>query len=182
MKRRTLVLTLVLLATIGVTLSFADGGRRMRNLSARLSGYQEVPALSTTGNATFFARINRDETAIDWKLSYADLESPMTQSHIHFNARALNGPIVVFFCTNLGNGPAGTQLCPQPPATIEGTITAADVGAGAAGVGLEAGNLAELIDAIRAGATYVNIHSTVRPGGEVRGQIGAASDDDHHDR
>jgi hypothetical protein len=38
-------------------------------------------------------------------------------------------------------------------------------------MGLEAGNLAELIHAIRAGATYANVHSTLRPGGEVRGQI-----------
>ena len=181
MRRRTAVLTIVLLATIGVTLSFADGGRRLRNLGAALSGYQEVPALSTTGNAEFRARINRDDTEIEWGLSYADLEGEITQSHIHFNARALNGPVVVFFCTNLGNGPAGTQPCPPAPATIEGTITAADVGAGAAGVGLEAGNLAELIDAIRAGATYVNVHTTLRPGGEVRGQIGAASSDDHRD-
>ena len=181
MRRRTAVLTIALLATIGVTLSFADGGRRLRNLGARLSGYQEVPALSTTGNAEFAARIFRDESQIDWKMSYADLEGDITQSHIHFNARALNGPIVVFLCTNLGNGPAGTQTCPPAPATIEGTITAADVGAGAAAVGLEAGNLAELIDAIRAGATYVNVHTTLRPGGEVRGQIGAASHDDHRD-
>lgn len=180
--KRNVLLSIVLLATIGVALSFADGGRRVRNLAAILSGYQEVNAVSTTGNARFVARISRDETEVHWKLSYADLESPMTQSHIHFNARALNGPIVVFLCTNLGNGPTGTQLCPQPPATIEGTITANDVGAGGAAQGLEAGNLAELIDAIRAGATYVNIHSTGRPGGEVRGQIGAASDDDHHDR
>lgn len=180
--KRNVVLSIVLLATIGVALSFADGGRRLRNLAASLSGYQEVPALSTTGNARFAARINRDETEIAWRLSYADLEGEITQSHIHFNARALNGPIVVFFCSNLGNGPDGTQACPPAPATIEGTITAEDVLAGAAGVGLEAGNLAELIDAIRAGATYVNVHSTLRPGGEVRGQIGAASNDDHHDR
>ncbi len=61
MKRRTAVLTIVLLATIGVAVSFADGDQ-LRNLSARLSGYQEVPTLSTTGKARFVARINRAET------------------------------------------------------------------------------------------------------------------------
>ena len=144
-----------------------------RNLRADLSGYQEVPTLSSSGTAHFEARIDKGEAAVDWQLSYADTESLITQSHIHLGATATNGPIIVFLCSNLGNGPAGTQTCPAAPATISGTFTAADVGAGGAGVGLEAGNLAELITAIRAGATYANIHTTVRPGGEVRGQISA---------
>jgi hypothetical protein len=172
-KGRIAVLTLALVAIVSVVFAHDDGRRALRNLSARLSGYQEVNAVSTTGKATFFARINRDETAIDWKLSYEDMESVVTQAHIHFNGRGLNGPIVVFFCTNLGNGPAGTQACPAQPATVEGTIVAADVLAGAATQGLEAGNLAELIDALRAGATYANVHTTGRPGGETRGQISA---------
>jgi hypothetical protein len=174
-NRRTVGLTLALVVIVG--LAFANAGDRGGGfLSARLTGYEEVPALSTTGKAKFVARINRDETEIEWRLSYEDMEAPVTQAHIHFNARALNGPVVVFFCTNAGNGPAGTQLCPDQPATIEGTIRAADVLGNAAGVGLEAGNLAELIDAIRAGATYANVHTTLRPAGETRGQIVA-----HHD-
>jgi hypothetical protein len=151
-------------------------------LRARLSGYQEVPTLSSAGHARFLARINKDETEVEWRLSYADLESTVTQSHIHFSAPALNGPIIVFLCSNLGNGPAGTQACPAAPATISGVFRAADVLGNGAPMGLEAGNLAELIAAIRAGATYANVHTTVRTGGEIRGQISA--DDDHrgHDR
>jgi hypothetical protein len=145
----------------------------LRNLRADLSGYQEVPTLSTSGNATFEARISDDETSVDWQLSYADTESSVTQSHIHFAATALNGPIVVFLCTNLGNGPAGTQLCPAAPATISGTFSSADVGGGAAAMGLAAGELDELIAAIRAGATYANVHTMLRPAGEIRGQISA---------
>jgi hypothetical protein len=145
----------------------------LRNLRADLSGYQEVPTLSTSGNAAFEARITNDETAVDWALAYQDTESAVQQAHIHFSAPGLNGPIVVFLCTNLGNGPAGTQLCPAAPATIGGTFASGDVLGGAAAMGLEAGNLGELIAAIRAGATYVNVHTTARPGGEVRGQISA---------
>jgi hypothetical protein len=141
-----------------------------RDLNANLTGYQEVPTLSSSGTATLKARISHDETSVDWVLSYDALEAPVTQAHIHLAAPAINGPIVVFFCTNLGNGPAGTQACPDPPARISGTFTAADVLAAGA-IGLEAGNLAELIRAIRAGATYANVHSTLRPGGEVRGLI-----------
>ena len=60
----------------------------------------------------------------------------------------MSGPIVVFLCSNLGNGPTGTQMCPAAPATISGTFTAAGVLGGAAGQGLEAGNLEELIAAL----------------------------------
>ncbi len=137
-----------------------------------------MPTLSTSGHAVFGARVSRDKSEVKWRLSYADTETAVTQSHIHFGATATNGPIVVFLCSNLGNGPAGTQVCPAAPATIEGTFAAPDVGAGAAGQGLEAGNLEELLAALRAGATYANVHTTGRPGGEVRGQI--SSHDNRH--
>jgi hypothetical protein len=140
-----------------------------------LSGYQETPlTLSTTGSGEFHARISNDETQIQYQLSYSDLEGTVTQAHIHLGDRAITGGISVFLCTNLGNGPAGTQPCPAPPATITGTITATDVSpnipatAGARAQGLNTGELAELINAIRAGATYVNVHSTLYPGGEIR--------------
>jgi hypothetical protein len=168
MRPSQLALLTAVLSSLAIA---AYAANSPNDLNASLTGYQEVPTLSSSGKATFQARINRDETAVDWVLSYDALEAPVTQAHIHFAARAINGPIIVWLCTNLGNGPAGTPACPSPPATISGTFQAADVTGGGAAVGLEAGNLAELIAAIRAGATYANIHSTLRPGGEVRGQI-----------
>jgi hypothetical protein len=47
---------------------------------------------------------------------------------------------------------------------------------GPAGQGIAAGEFAELLAAMRAGVTYVNVHSTLYPGGEIRAQISA---DDH---
>jgi hypothetical protein len=138
---------------------------------AHLSGYQEVPTLSTPADGRFRAHIDRRNQQIDYELSYEDLESAVLQAHIHFSARGLNGPIVVFLCTNLGNGPAGTQACPAAPAKISGTIRAADVLDGAAAQGLGTGSFDDLADAIQAGATYANVHTTGRPGGEIRGQI-----------
>ena len=166
-RLRTVLVSMVVLGTATAAIFAADA----RNLRTDLSGYEEVPTLSTSGHARFEARVNREDSEVEWQLSYADTESAVTQSHIHFGATALNGPIVVFLCSNLGNGPAGTQLCPPAPATISGTFSAVDVLGGAAGQGLEAGNLEELLAAIRAGATYANVHTTGRPGGEVRGQI-----------
>lgn len=155
---------------------FADG---VRNLDARLRGFQEVPAVSSTGRGTFEARINRDETAVEWRLTYADLEGDVLQAHIHFGQRDVNGGISVFLCSNLGNGPAGTQLCPPDPATVSGTFTATDV-IGPTAQGIAPGELAELIAAIRAGKAYANVHSSRNPGGEIRGQIGAGRSNDDH--
>ena len=94
----------------------------------------------------------------------------MLQSHIHFGARATTGGISVFLCTNLGNGPAGTPACPIPEGTVSGTLDADDV-VGPAGQGIAPGEFAELLDAIRAGYTYANVHSQARPAGEIRAQI-----------
>jgi hypothetical protein len=148
-----------------------------RRLRADLIGFNEVASVSTTGSGKFKARINSAEDAIDWELSYT-LEGAVQQAHIHLGQQHTNGGITVFLCTNLGNGPAGIQLCPASPATIFGTIMAADVSpnipatAAARTQGIDTGQLAELIRAIRAGATYANVHSVPWPGGEIRDQIG----------
>ena len=136
-----------------------------------LSGYDEVPlALSTTGHGEFRAKISDKTQEIAYELSYADLQGTVTQAHIHLGSKNQAGGISVFLCTNLGNGPAGTQACPAAPATISGIIRPADV-IGPAGQGITAGQFDELLQAIRAGATYVNVHSTLYPGGEIRSQI-----------
>lgn len=138
----------------------------------RLTGYQEDPlALSTTGNGRFTARIDEDAQEMTYRLGYEALEGNVTQAHIHLGGRAQSGGISVFLCTNLGNGPPGTQPCPAAPATVTGTIRPAAV-LGPTGQGLTVGQFGELVAAIRAGATYVNVHSARYPGGEIRAQLG----------
>jgi hypothetical protein len=158
-----------------VAVAVAGGGHSIR---AKLTGYQEVPALSTPGVGTFRASINRGANEIRYRLTYSGLESPATQAHIHFENRTNAGPIVVFLCTNLGNGPAGTQACPANGGTISGTIRPVDVGAGAAAQGIAAGEFGELVRAIRAGATYVNVHTTGHGTGEIRAQLEGKNHDD----
>jgi hypothetical protein len=147
----------------------AGGGRS--GFRERLTGFEEVPALSSSGFGTFRASVNRHAEKIDWRLSFDNLESAVTQAHIHFENATNNGPIVVFLCSNLAGAPAGTQACPADGGTIRGTIMAANVGGGAAAQGLEAGNFDEFVRALRSGATYVNVHSVGRPGGEIRAQL-----------
>jgi hypothetical protein len=166
------VAAVAIVAVIGMgTVAVADSVRERETLT----GYEEVPALSTPGVGEFKIDLARSGDSLDYELTFSGLESAATQAHIHFENATNNGPIVVFLCSNLGNGPAGTQACPGAGGTITGTITAADVGAGAAAQGLAAGEFEEFVGALRAGATYVNVHSTGRPGGEIRAQI---EDDD----
>jgi CHRD domain-containing protein len=158
-----------------------DRGQRERSrfsVSADLIGYQEVPALSTTAKGHFRAWIDTKANTITYKLSYDALEGTVTQSHVHFGQKSVNGGISFFLCSNLPNPPAGTQACPMPPAEITGVITAEQViGPGptgtppAGGQGIEVGALAEIIAAIREGVAYANVHSTKWPGGEIRGQL-----------
>jgi hypothetical protein len=171
-KLRVLVLLLILLVTAGVAFP-----QVVRALKATLVGYQEVPSVSTVGGGKFQASINEDNTEVEYELSYSNLEGAVQQAHIHFAQTGVNGGISVFLCTNLGNGPVGTQLCPDAPATITGTITANDISpdiaatAGARAQGLGPGEFDEFLKALRAGKLYVNVHSDVYPGGEIRSQL-----------
>ena len=164
MKKRIPLAFLLLLITVAVVLP-----QEIKEIKAILVGYEEVPAVSTVAGGELRARISNDDSSISYELSYSDLEGSVTQAHIHLGQPGVNGGVSVFLCSNVG-GPPGVQPCPTPPATITGTLTAADV-VGPAGQGIAAGEFDELIRAIRARATYVNVHSTKWPGGEVRSQI-----------
>jgi CHRD domain len=168
--RRRRVQLAVIVAVMGllgvVAAAVAGDGREVRE---RLIGYQEVPSISSTGVGDFRAHVRSNE--IRYSLSYRDIEGDVTQSHIHIGQEGVSGGISVFLCTNLANGPAGTQACPGPhDGSISGTIRPADV-IGPAGQGVKPGEYAELLQAIRAGVTYANIHSTIYPAGEIRAQI-----------
>lgn len=170
-----------------VSASAVIGAQGFKKISEFLTGFEEVPSVSTVATGTFDARISNDATQIDWELSYTGLEGTVTQAHIHFGQKGVNGGISVWLCGNPRAAapplpaitpPAGTQTCPPPPATISGTATAADV-VGPAGQGIAAGEFAELIRAMRAGKTYANVHSTKFEGGEIRSQIGPSGHADH---
>jgi CHRD domain len=171
-SRRKLQLLLVVgVVTLFAAVGVAVAGRGGDNIRERLTGYEEIPTLSTPGSGEFKARISRFDDEIRYELSYEDTESAVTQAHIHLGARAFNGGIVAFLCSNLGNGPAGTPACPPAPATVTGTIGPDQVTAMAAAQGIAAGEFDEFVDAIRADATYANVHTTGRPGGEIRAQL-----------
>jgi CHRD domain len=160
------------------------------DIHAKLIGFQEVPSVNTVATGEFRATIAHDEGSIDYELTFSGLQAPVTQSHIHVAQRSVNGSIVIWLCqTMLAPAPASvaalTQTCPQS-GTITGTITAANVIAGSMmPQQLTEGDLADVIRAIRGRVAYANVHTTVSPGGEIRGQIHRVHRDEdrrEHDR
>lgn len=140
------------------------------NLRAEPSGYQEVPTVSSPASAFFNARLNPNQTELAYVLTYAGFTTPVLQAHLHLGQRATNGGIMVFLCSNLGNGPAGTPPCPTPGGTVAGTLSSAGV-VGPTAQGIAPQDFGKVVDAIRNGVAYANIHTQAFPAGELRGQL-----------
>jgi hypothetical protein len=136
-----------------------------QTLGATFSGYTENPTLNSSGSGTLTLRVSDDEQSISYVLDYQGLTGTGA-SHIHVGTPWQNGPVVIFLC-----GGGGRPSCPSEGGTVEGTIVASDVSAGAAAQGFPAGDLATMLAAIRAGATYANLHTAAHGAGEIRGQI-----------
>ena len=152
------------------------------DVRANLQGFQEVPSVSSDATGKFRAKLMRHDDAIEFKLLYSGLETFVRFAHIHFAERHVNGGIVVWLCDNTGNSPTPVGPCPQGEGRVEGVIMADDV-SGAPAQGIEAGEFFEVIEAINAGAAYINVHTDAVPSGEIRGQIrGRLSGRDDDDR
>ena len=164
-----------LLAAIAVALGLPVGSAAAEDsrgrMRAHLSGFGEVPAVSTTGRGELRLRFEDDDvrgevTSIEYTLSYEDLEGTITEAaHIHLGQPGVNGGVSVFLC---GGGSA--PPCPPIEGTVSGTILAADV-VGPTGQGIAPGEFEELVAAMRSRVTYVNVHTDKHPGGEIRGAI-----------
>jgi len=151
-----------LLLCIGFA-TVADEGTRFR---AALVGTQEVPALFHPGSAIFEARVLDNDTRIEFELTYEQLTAPPLFAHVHFGQRSVNGGVSFFLC-----GGGGKPACPASTSgMVTGTVVAADV-LGPTAQGIAAGNLAGILQMIRAGFGYANMHTPLHPGGEIRGQI-----------
>ena len=139
---------------------------KTKKFHAELNGFQEVPAVSTTGFGEFDARLVDDDT-IHFKFRYKGLEGGTSLfAHVHFATRYVNGGVSYFLC----GGSTKPTPCPNVEGTVEGDIVAADV-IGPNGQGIEPASFAEIVRGMQAGTAYVNIHTTRWPGGEIRGQI-----------
>jgi hypothetical protein len=161
---------LALCAVIAVTISVAsaDSGSDGR-LAANLSGFHEVTSILSNGSATFRADVT--STSLTYTLTFSGLTSPAVQSHLHFAQSGVNGGVFLFLCGSAASpGPAGTPTCPANGGTVTRTVTGAAILALPAN-NLTAGDFQGALRIIRNGDAYANIHTTMFPAGEIRGQV-----------
>lgn len=164
--RRHLALVLATLAALLLSVVPALGQPAERStFVAHLSGAEEVTVTPVetraTGQAVF--RLSQDGSELSYRLIVANIQD-VTMAHIHLAPAGVNGPVVAWLYPD---GPPA-QLLPGRSSGVlaTGTIEDADL------VGLLAGaSLDDLIDELRDGNAYVNVHTTAYPAGEVRGQI-----------
>jgi hypothetical protein len=154
----TMVILLIAMSAVG-----AAAHEHKRNFVAPLSGGEEVPPVDTIARGLATFQLSRDGTELRYRLIVANIEN-VTQAHIHLAPAGVNGPVVVWLYPD--SSPA--QLIPGRTDGVlaTGTITADDLVGQLADEPLDA-----LVDLMRKGNTYVNVHTSQFPPGEVRGQI-----------
>lgn len=178
--KKIVIGTTAALAVTATAFAFSEDGQKFREF---LNGLKEAAAVvSTTGTGTFSATINPEETEISYELTFSNLEGDVRQAHIHIGLPQNSGGIVLWLCDSDANPSpsAATPACnsadptDQRNGSVSGTLTAADVLTAAAN-GIAPGEFAEVLALIRAGKTYVNVHSVKFPPGEIRSQIDSDS-------
>ena len=170
MRPRVLIalLALLVVASVGSLQASAGAGDVFR---ARLDGYQEAPlTLSVPGTGTFRAQLSADGGSLSYRLRYSDLTGPALFAHIHLGRPATAGGVIAFLCDSTEDAPPGVPECPGAGGTVTGTIEPDDV-VGPEGQGISAGEFDELVAALRARATYANVHTELFQPGEIRGDI-----------
>ena len=180
---------------VEISANRSDGPNGRHRFGTRLSGDEEVPPRLTqaTGHATF--KLSPDGETIEWTLTVEQL-SNVVQAHIHLAPKGTNGPVVLFLLGGANppaNGNPPTAALASPGIVARGSLTVTDWATAANLRGPLAGqSLSALMDQIRAGNAYVNVHTNDGlppndtgpgdfPGGEVRGQLPASPHGGHDD-
>ena len=124
--RAKLAVSVGALTAVGVAgaVALAQGGN---DFKGKLTGYQEVPALSTSGHGTFRASVRNGGSEIRYRLTYARLEAKPLQAHIHLGQRAVNAGVIVFLCeTPAAVRPARNPVRTRPRRSRERCVRPTD--------------------------------------------------------
>ena len=135
-----------------------NGGAEATRFRATLSGDNEVPPVQSSASGTATVSVTEDGTGLDYTVTVMNAQGIM-QAHIHIGGPDENGPVVAFLFGLVEPVDVDGELA-------SGTLSAEDLVNDLVGLSID-----DLLDEIRAGNAYVNVHSDANPGGEIRGQL-----------
>lgn len=128
-----------------------DADEREYNLSGNASGAQEVPAVTTTGTATLTGEYDGDDNKMEYKIEWQNLSGTVTGAHIHGPALTGVNAGVLIPLNIVTNGISGK---------LEGEVSLPD----------------SVENFLLEGRLYYNLHTSLNPSGEIRGQVSATKD------
>ena len=155
--RRLLSLAVAGLFILGAT---AQAQAQSMTFTTTLSGGNENPGVVTGSVGTATVTWNPATGAGTYRVEVYNMPVGTTASHIHVGAAGTNGPVIINFTVPAGGisndyALSGTFGCSDVTVRAEQGINSCE----------------DFSQAIVLGNTYVNVHSTANPGGEIRGQL-----------
>ena len=128
--------------------------------TANLNGGQEIPVVVTGSVGTATVTWNTSTKTGTYRVDVYNMPVGTTASHIHVGAVGAGGPVVINFTVPAGGisndyGLSGTFACSDVVARPAQGINSCE----------------DFEQAILLDNAYVNVHSTVNAGGEIRGQL-----------
>ncbi len=150
----------ILAAGFAVALLAAPVSAQQVQMEAILNGGNEAPNKVTSGAlGTAECAVNISARTISCTGTAFNLPSGVTQGHIHVGADGVAGPVVcnAVVPVNASNDFNFSISCDESNIVLRPEI------------GIR--SFEDFLQAVLGGNSYVNIHSAVNPGGEIRGQL-----------
>jgi CHRD domain-containing protein len=150
---RTTILAALLgaLAVSGIALGAAE--RDTYTLDSKLTAGAEVPKpknvpAAATGRFTGKAvELANDKARLTWRLTFSHLSGKAIAAHIHLGKKGKAGNVIVPLCAPCRSGMTGKAVISHA-----------------------------IVNKIKAGLTYVNVHTPKNAAGEIRAQLKATED------
>ena len=155
MKKIQLLLFIILTSVLSVSLAFAVD----KSFKAKLMGNESTPAVKTKAKGDAEFKLGKDGKELSYKLKVKNIVN-VSAAHIHKGKKGENGPVIA----NLFAGPKKEGNFKGDLA--DGMIMEKDLMGELQGKPFDA-----LIQLIKSGGAYVNVHTDAHPDGEIRGQI-----------
>lgn len=128
------------------------------------------------GHAHF--KLSPDGTMLHYEFEATGFSTPLFMAHIHLGPKGANGGVLFWLFADASNAPFTPPRDDGPfTGSISGVLTADDL---SPMPGLGVNTFEDAVANIMNGNTYVNLHTTANPGGEIRGQIKHKKMDKRH--